>query len=56
VLDIGAGPLAIIAARDFNCKVTNIEISEEALSEAKIDAEKEGLEEKIIFEFMRYIA
>ena len=47
LLDIGAGPLAIIAARDFNCKVTNIDISEYALREAKIDAEKEGVAERI---------
>ncbi len=50
LLDIGAGPLAIIAARDFNCMVTNIDISEDALEEAKRDAEKEGVREKIIFQ------
>jgi ubiquinone/menaquinone biosynthesis C-methylase UbiE len=50
VLDIGAGPLAIIAARDFNCKVTNIDISGGALNEGKRDAENEGLGAKITFE------
>ncbi len=50
LLDIGAGPLAIVAARDFNCKVTNIDISEDALREAKIDAEKEGVVEQITYE------
>nr|AAU82426.1 hypothetical protein GZ17C7_45 [uncultured archaeon GZfos17C7]AAU83635.1 hypothetical protein GZ32E4_42 [uncultured archaeon GZfos32E4] len=50
LLDVGAGPLAIIAARDFNCKVTNIDVSEDALVDAKRDAENEGLAEQIIFE------
>jgi len=50
LLDVGAGPLAIIAARDFNCTVTNIDVSEDALVEAKRDAEKEGLAGQIIFE------
>ncbi len=50
VLDIGAGPLAIIAARDFNCVVMNIDIAEDALITAKRDAEKEGLEAKITVE------
>ncbi|MHC1600232.1 MAG: class I SAM-dependent methyltransferase [Candidatus Methanospirareceae archaeon] len=50
VLDIGAGPLAIIAARDFNCNVTNIDISEDALITAKRDAEQEGLVGQIRFE------
>ena len=50
VLDIGAGPLATIAARDFNCKVTNIDISEYVLREAQRDAEKEGVTERISFD------
>jgi ubiquinone/menaquinone biosynthesis C-methylase UbiE len=48
VLDIGAGPLAAIAARDFHCTVTNIDISEDALMDAKRDAEEEA--ERITFE------
>ena len=50
LLDIGAGPLAIIAARDFDCRVTNIDISEDALNDARIDAEKEGVAGQITFE------
>lgn len=50
LLDIGAGPLAIIAARDFNCTVTNIDISEAALSDAKRDAANEGVAGRIIFD------
>jgi ubiquinone/menaquinone biosynthesis C-methylase UbiE len=48
VLDIGAGPLAVIAARDFHCMVTNIDISEDALMDAKRDSEDET--ERITFE------
>jgi len=48
VLDIGAGPLATIAARDFHCTVTNIDIFEDALRDAKRDAEDET--EQITFE------
>ena len=43
VLDIGAGPLATIAARDFHCSVTNIDISEDALRDAKRDSESERI-------------
>ena len=43
VLDIGAGPLATIAARDFHCTVTNIDISEDALRDAKRDSESERI-------------
>jgi len=50
VLDIGVGKLAIIAARDFNCSVTTIDVSEDKLQDAKRDAEMEGLEEKITVE------
>jgi cyclopropane fatty-acyl-phospholipid synthase-like methyltransferase len=31
LLDIGTGSFSIIAARDFNCRVTNIDNSAEAL-------------------------
>lgn len=50
LLDVGAGPLAIIAARDFNCRVTTIEISEDAIKDAERDVAKEGLTGKIKFE------
>ena len=46
VLDIGAGPLATIAARDFHCTVTNIDIFEDALR----DAERDSDSERITFE------
>jgi ubiquinone/menaquinone biosynthesis C-methylase UbiE len=48
VLDIGAGPLAVIAARDFHCSVTNIDIFEDALRDTERDAEEEA--ERITFE------
>jgi ubiquinone/menaquinone biosynthesis C-methylase UbiE len=50
LLDIGAGPLSIIAARDFNCQVTNIDISAEALRGAALEVKREGLEHKISLE------
>ncbi len=48
VLDIGAGPLAIIAARDFHCTVTNIDIFEDALRDTERDAAEEA--KRITFE------
>jgi len=50
LLDIGTGPLSIIAARDFNCRVTNIDISAETLREAATEVKREGLEHKISLE------
>ncbi|MCD6359127.1 MAG: class I SAM-dependent methyltransferase [Dehalococcoidia bacterium] len=50
LLDIGTGPLSIIAARDFNCWVTNIDISAEALRAAAMEVKREGLEHKISLE------
>ncbi len=50
ILDIGAGRLAIIAARDFNCKVTSIDISKEELKNAKEEAAQTGFDKKIKFE------
>jgi len=49
LLDIGVGSLSIIAARDFNCKVTNIDISKQALEDAEKEAKKQKL--NIKFEF-----
>jgi len=43
LLDIGAGPMGIIAARDFNCKVVNIDISKERLEEVREDAILDGI-------------
>jgi ubiquinone/menaquinone biosynthesis C-methylase UbiE len=50
LLDIGTGSLSIIASRDFNCQVTNIDISVEALKEAEMETKRQGLEHKISFE------
>ncbi|MBN1445413.1 MAG: class I SAM-dependent methyltransferase [Candidatus Omnitrophica bacterium] len=49
MLDIGTGLLAMVAAKDFNCNVTSIDISEEALGKAKKEALKENIK-KINFE------
>lgn len=43
LLDIGVGPLTVIAARDFGCRVTSIDVSEEALQKARAEAKEEGL-------------
>ncbi len=50
LLDIGVGPLSIIAARDFNCRVTNIDISVTALKNAERDARAEGVADRIHYE------
>ncbi len=49
LLDIGAGNLAVIAARDFNCEVTTVDVSESALRQAEKELPEE-LREKIRFE------
>jgi cyclopropane fatty-acyl-phospholipid synthase-like methyltransferase len=51
VLDIGVGQLAIIAARDFNCTVTSIDVAEDKLQEAERDVETEGLTAQITVEY-----
>ena len=50
LLDIGVGPLAIVAAREFDCRVTTIDISEEAVREARLEVEREGLSDRITVE------
>ncbi|MGC9445011.1 MAG: class I SAM-dependent methyltransferase [Candidatus Methanospirareceae archaeon] len=50
LLDIGAGPLASIAAREFDCRVTTIDVSEEAVREVRHEVEREGLSSKITVE------
>ena len=50
LLDIGAGPLAIIAAREFDCRVTTIDVSEEAVREARREVERERLRDRITVE------
>jgi ubiquinone/menaquinone biosynthesis C-methylase UbiE len=51
ILDIGAGEgyLAILAAKNFNCDVTTIDISEEKIRIAEENADKEGVSQKIKF-------
>ncbi len=44
LLDVGAGPLGIIAARDFNCEVVTIDISKEKLMQVRDEAIGEGVE------------
>lgn len=43
ILDIGAGPLAEIAATEFGCNVTSIDIKEKALRKAEYEAEQKGI-------------
>ena len=43
LLDIGVGPLAMIAVTNFGCRVTSIDVSDEALRKAREEAEKEGI-------------
>ena len=43
LLDIGVGPLAMIAARDFSCHVTSVDVSDEALQKAREEAKKENI-------------
>jgi len=50
ILDIGAGPLSIIAAKDYNCCVTSIDIDGEELHVWEVEAEKEGVSDRISFE------
>jgi ubiquinone/menaquinone biosynthesis C-methylase UbiE len=50
VLDLGAGPLTIIAARDFDCVVTTVEIAVEKIEEANREVEAEGLQAQITVE------
>ncbi|QSZ68275.1 class I SAM-dependent methyltransferase [Methanofollis aquaemaris] len=50
VLDIGAGPLTLIAASEYDCFVTSIDIDTERLRETERLAEEEGVAKKISFE------
>jgi len=50
ILDIGAGPLSIIAAKDYNCHVTSIDIDSDELHLWEDEAEKEGVSDRICFE------
>ena len=47
ILDIGAGPLATIAAKYFGCSVTSIDIDKKEMQLWKEYAEKEGVSDRI---------
>lgn len=50
VLDIGAGPLALIAVKGYDCYVTSVDTDGAKLKEWEAEAEREGVAEKISFE------
>ena len=50
LLDIGVGPLAVIAVRDFECNVTSIDIDKKVLEKAKEEITREGIAKKINLE------
>lgn len=50
LLDVGAGSLAVIAARDFGCEVTTIDVSTSALEAARREAVEANLSDRIKFD------
>lgn len=50
IIDIGAGPLSIIAAKDFNCTVTSVDIDREKIEVWREKSENEGVSDRIKFE------
>ncbi|NVO66358.1 class I SAM-dependent methyltransferase [Methanofollis tationis] len=50
VLDIGAGPLAIMAVQDYDCFVTSVDLDADKLAEFEGLAADAGVAEKISFE------
>ncbi len=50
LLDVGAGPLAIIAARDFDCRVTCVDISAAEVRQAENRVGEMGLAGKLRYE------
>jgi ubiquinone/menaquinone biosynthesis C-methylase UbiE len=50
LLDVGTGELAIIAARDFGCDVTCVDISESAIESAREKAAEMGLADRLHYE------
>ena len=50
LLDVGAGRLALIAAGEFDCEVTTIDISASALQSARGQAIRAGLADRIHFD------
>ncbi|MBU0627896.1 MAG: class I SAM-dependent methyltransferase [Nanoarchaeota archaeon] len=51
ILDIGTGRgfVAILAAKEFKCRITSIDLSEDKISIARENAKKEGVLDKITF-------
>jgi len=49
LLDIGAGYLSILAAKNLNCNVTSIDVSEEKIKKIKTESKEEGASRKIKF-------
>ena len=49
LLDIGTGYLSILAAKEFNCRVTSIDLLKEKLQEIKQEARKEVISKRIRF-------
>ncbi|MFP3903543.1 MAG: class I SAM-dependent methyltransferase [Armatimonadota bacterium] len=47
LVDIGTGQLAVVAARDFGCRVICVDISQVAVEEARDRAEEMGLSERL---------
>jgi len=47
LLDVGTGPLAIVAARQFGCKVTTVDISPSAVESGRKQAAEAGLQDYI---------
>jgi len=45
-LDVGAGPLGLIAAKEYGCTVTTIDNSEEKIREVSEEASKQGVSVK----------
>jgi len=50
ILDIGAGDLAVIAAEEFDCNVTSIDVSESLLEQECKRVKRKGLEDKVKLE------
>lgn len=49
LLDIGTGQLSIIAARDFDCRVTCVDISQVAVEESRDRATEMGLSDRLSY-------
>ncbi|MGM5482169.1 MAG: class I SAM-dependent methyltransferase [Nanobdellota archaeon] len=49
LLDIGAGPVSTIAAKEFDCDVVCVDISEDAFETEKNNAKEHDVQDKITF-------